>query len=210
MGRPARITVAVLAATLPVAMWMGCVGDDPSTSPGADSGVADGPVDASAPDTSALDGSVGDAGSDSSSTLCDAAVPGTGNRILQCGAVTCNLDQAGQNPPLSCCIGADPSSGTCISRNDAETCPSPKVDWVCSRSFQCPFPSPCCLSTPDLSSTCPATATMLETDCRGDGDGGCPAGNIELCTGPEPCKNGKTCQVLQILNGDKRVVGACL
>ena len=47
-------------------------------------------------------------------------------------------------------------------------------------------------------------------DGDGDGDGGCPAGTIELCTGPEPCKNGKTCQVLQILNGDKRVVGACL
>jgi hypothetical protein len=204
-----RVKLAVAGAVLPVAVWMGCTGDDPALTSGPD---ASAPADASTADTSQgdRDSAIVDAGTDTLASLCDAAVPGTGGRKLSCGDTTCDLDKQGESPPLQCCIGADASSGTCISPGDAQTCEPPKFNWVCSRSYQCPSPSPCCLGAEELTKTCPATAKAIDVRCI-EVDAGCPSG-IELCTGdpPETCRNGKTCQILQITNADKRVIGACL
>lgn len=211
----------LLRAVLCSAVLAGCnalsgVGDytffdlDASADATTDGTDDTGAVDAASADADATvvveAGPGGDGGDGGKPVPCELPSPSTGNRVMECGTGTCNLDVG--SPPPQCCEGTDASDGRCV--DGPANCPNDKFRWTCTRSFQCPFPSYCCLAASPPTPTCPPTARAIESSCIDPAqDAGC-AGNIELCTGNEGCRLGRKCQRLDILGPGTRSIGACL
>lgn len=164
--------------------------DAGASSPDADAS----PVDAATPDADAAP--------------CRVPSPNTTTRLMECGSTTCDLDKT--SPPQHCCVAPD-ASAACVERG---TCAQGNFSWECTRAFQCPFPSACCLTIKNLKPTCPPTAEALQSRCNLDDDGGPPVPcnlDLELCTGNETCrKPGTTCMELDIVGTGARPIGACL
>lgn len=149
---------------------------------------------------------------DADASPCTIISPNTSQRELACGptaATACDLNASGVSPPYHCCVAPD-ASAACINTGAGETCPKPSFDWVCTRAFQCPYPSPCCLTVDQITPTCPPTAHAVESKCLLDTDGGCNL-DLELCTGNEECrKPGSKCMELDIVGTGARPLGVCL